>query len=139
MFHEMFHETCYVLVGKLESKPTKLKKRFKTSGGFASVQSDWTWVYAREDRRGDIAGFYHTHPPGSTAHPSATDCATMEAWASSLGKPLYCVIECGTKLAAYLFDSDGYKKQVYIKKTFFGNFVLDVEHWKYSLPYTNYL
>lgn len=71
----------------------------------ASVEFEWEWVLEREERRGDILGFYHTHPRGPLT-PSGRDVRTMRAWASCLGKPLLCLIESNAALAAYLFEND---------------------------------
>jgi proteasome lid subunit RPN8/RPN11 len=48
-------------------------------------------VLAREEGRGDVVGFLHTHPTASTA-PSRRDVRTMRAWTAAFGKPLVCVI-----------------------------------------------
>ena len=48
----------------------------------------------REEVRGDVVGFYHTHPSMPPV-PSARDAATMPAWVSCFGKPLLCVIDGG--------------------------------------------
>lgn len=71
----------------------------------ASVAFDAAWALAREEARGDIVGFYHTHP-GGAPEPSRRDVRTMRAWCSALGKPLLCVIESEGRTAAFLFESD---------------------------------
>lgn len=77
----------------------------KQSGEAASVRFDWAWVLAREEGRGDVIGFYHTHP-GRLISPSQRDVRTMRAWVSCFGKPLLCLVESGSSLAAYLFETD---------------------------------
>ena len=74
-------------------------------GGPASVEFDAAWALFREETRGDVVGFYHTHPAGQ-AGPSRRDLRTMRAWAGSFGKPLLCLIESDAALAAYRFDDD---------------------------------
>ena len=76
-----------------------------TRGEPASVGFDAAWVLRREETRGDVVGFYHTHPNGSPS-PSHRDLRTMRAWCGSFGKPLLCLIEGDGAIAAYRFDSD---------------------------------
>jgi hypothetical protein len=73
-------------------------------GGAASVEFDWSWVLEREKRRGDVIGFWHTHPFGF-AGPSRRDVRTMHAWVDCLGKPLLCLIEVPGSIAAYLYET----------------------------------
>jgi proteasome lid subunit RPN8/RPN11 len=76
-----------------------------TRGEPASVGFDADWALAREESKGDVVGFYHTHP-SSSPEPSQRDLKTMRAWAGSFGKPLLCLIESDGQLAAYRFDDD---------------------------------
>jgi proteasome lid subunit RPN8/RPN11 len=71
----------------------------------ASVEFDAAWTLAREESKGDVVGFYHTHPSGPP-NPSQRDLKTMRAWVGSFGKPLLCLIESDGELAAYRFDDD---------------------------------
>lgn len=71
----------------------------------ASVEFDARWVLEREETKGDVVGFFHTHPNGSP-NPSQRDLKTMRAWSSSFGKPLLCLIASDGELAAYRFDDD---------------------------------
>jgi proteasome lid subunit RPN8/RPN11 len=71
----------------------------------ASVAFDAQWVLGREETKGDVIGFYHTHPCGSPG-PSQRDLKTMRAWCGSFGKPLLCLIESDGELAAYRFEND---------------------------------
>jgi hypothetical protein len=83
-----------------------VRKLRRTVGGPTSVEFDGPAVLAREEKRADVVGFLHTHPD-FPAEPSARDVATMQAWVSSFGKPLLCVIHGTNGLAGYVFDSDG--------------------------------
>jgi proteasome lid subunit RPN8/RPN11 len=76
-----------------------------TRGKPASVEFDAAWALAREESKGDVVGFYHTHPGGSPS-PSRRDLKTMRAWSGSFGKPLLCLIESDGQLRAYRFDND---------------------------------
>jgi hypothetical protein len=76
------------------------------SGGAAHVDFDARWVLKREESRGDIAGFFHTHPAGFTAMSSRDRC-TMAAWAQCFGRPLLCAIRCGRATRAWLCDKAG--------------------------------
>jgi hypothetical protein len=98
-------EICYVVVGHCRRGIWYGRLRQRQTGSPASVEFDWAWVTEREERYGDVAGFFHTHPPG-LATPSPRDLRTMRAWVSSFGKPLLCLIESGDRLSAYVFDSD---------------------------------
>lgn len=70
-------------------------------GGPAHVVADGAWALKREEAKGDVAGFFHTHPPG-VAGMSGRDRETMQAWASCFGKPLLCLIECDDVLRAWI-------------------------------------
>jgi proteasome lid subunit RPN8/RPN11 len=76
-----------------------------TRGEIASVHFDAAGVLSREEKNGDVVGFYHTHPAGEPT-PSQRDLRTMRAWAGSFGKPLLCLIESDGQLAGYRFDDD---------------------------------
>jgi proteasome lid subunit RPN8/RPN11 len=99
------NEVCYVLTGRRKGVTWRGRLWQRRVGGTSSVEFDWAWVLEREDRKGDVIGFYHTHPAGLTK-PSQRDVRTMRAWVSCLGKPLLCVIESGDELAAFLFETD---------------------------------
>ena len=51
----------------------------RTAGAPSQVEFDGAATVAREERRGDVIGFLHTHP-GFAAVPSRRDVATMQAW-----------------------------------------------------------
>jgi len=99
------NEEVAVLVGQRKGHIWHARLRQRRMGGPASVEFDWAWVLEREEHQGDVVGFYHTHPAGQTA-PSERDVRTMRAWVCCFGKPLLCLIESGTTLAAYVFATD---------------------------------
>lgn len=99
------NEECAVLVGHRRRGIWYGRLRRRQVGSPASVEFDWSWVMEREERYGDVTGFYHTHPLGLST-PSQRDVRTMRAWASCFGKPLLCLIESGDRLSAYLFETD---------------------------------
>jgi proteasome lid subunit RPN8/RPN11 len=104
-------ELCWTLLGARDPATGTWRVRFEHAvvGGQARVEADWSWTLAREESQRDVAGFFHTHPPGSGASPSDRDVRTMQAWCSALGKPLLCLIaEDGNEGApsAYLFMND---------------------------------
>ena len=74
-------------------------------GEAAQVAFDGLKALEREERRGDVVGFFHTHPDGP-CNPSERDVRTMRAWCSALGKALLCVIEGPQGIAAWRFDDD---------------------------------
>ena len=99
------NEEYAVLVGQCRRGIWHGRLRQRQLGGPASVEFDWAWVMEREERYGDVAGFFHTHPTG-LATPSQRDVRTMCAWVSCFGKPLLCLIESGEGSSAYLFETD---------------------------------
>ena len=76
----------------------------RKQGGPSSVEFDWPWVLEREERRGDVIGFWHTHPFGFDG-PSRRDIRTMQGWVNCLGKPLLCLIEVPDGLVAHFFET----------------------------------
>lgn len=99
------NEKSAVLVGYRRGKLWYGRLRQRQIGTPSSVAFDWDWVLGREERYGDVVGFYHTHPP-SHERPSARDVRTMRAWVSCFGKPLLCIIESGKLLTASVYCSD---------------------------------
>jgi hypothetical protein len=99
------NEICYILVGHRQRGIWYGRLRQRRVGSPASVEFDWAWVMEREEGYGDVAGFFHTHPQ-ALAIPSERDLRTMRAWVSCFGKPLLCLIDSGTRLSAYLFETD---------------------------------
>lgn len=82
----------------------------KVTGNSASVRFDGQWALKREEKKGDVVGFWHTHPDG-TLEPSKRDIKTMQAWIGCFGKPLLCVIQNSFhEVAAYLVTSMEHKK-----------------------------
>jgi proteasome lid subunit RPN8/RPN11 len=94
-----------VLLGTRQGPFWHARRVRPTKGEPLSVQFDGAWVLIREEERGDVVGFYHTHP-GGPPDPSQRDVKTMHAWAGSFGKPLLCLIEASGQIAAYRFDDD---------------------------------
>jgi proteasome lid subunit RPN8/RPN11 len=102
------NEQCWVLIfadGEREGN-WRVKRRKRVRGKPASVEADWAWALAREEQYGDVAGFFHTHPPGAGTSPSARDVRTMRAWCCALGKPLLCLIAEGAQVDGYVFTDD---------------------------------
>lgn len=69
------------------------------------VSFDYEMIYDREDSKGDVLGFYHTHP-NFVADPSTTDYKTMGTWTTSFGRPMLCMIEGTDGLKAHWFIDD---------------------------------
>jgi proteasome lid subunit RPN8/RPN11 len=76
------------------------------TGGVAHVDFDGAWALKREETKGDVMGFFHTHPPGVPGM-SGRDRRTMKAWAASFGKPLLCAIRCGGSMRVWICDAEG--------------------------------
>lgn len=99
-------EHCWVIVGvNLTERIFVGQLLRETSGSVARVTFDPNWVLKREEEKGDIIGFYHTHP-GMSASPSSRDYDTMRAWVGCFGKPMLCFIEGVEGLKGYLFEND---------------------------------
>ncbi len=98
-------ERCWTLIGRRQENFWYARRMRPTRGQPASVRFDAAWALRREETKGDVVGFYHTHPSGRP-DPSMRDLKTMRAWAGSFGKPLLCLIESDGQVAAYRFDDD---------------------------------
>jgi hypothetical protein len=101
-------EIAYIITGERRGHFWYGRLQQRQMGQPTTVEFDWAWTLDREARRGDVLGFYHTHP-GNLSQPSPRDIITMRAWVSCLGKPLLCIIKSQTRLVGYLFctDEDG--------------------------------
>src|SRR5258705_10504260 len=98
-------EECWALVGERRGNIWFARRVQAWRGQRVRVEFDASWALRREERRGDLVGFYHTHPPGNLQL-SARDIRTMRAWCSAFGKPLLCVIESSGIIAGYRFHDD---------------------------------
>ncbi len=98
-------EQCWILIGRRQGSFWYARRTRPTSGNPSSVDFDADWVLEREESRGDVVGFFHTHPPGVPG-PSDRDNRTMRAWVSAFGKPLLCLIETDRKVRACLYAND---------------------------------
>jgi proteasome lid subunit RPN8/RPN11 len=98
-------EHCWTLIGRRRGRFWYARRTGHTLGEPASVEFDAAWALEREETKGDVVGFYHTHPAGPPL-PSRRDLRTMRAWAGAFGKPLLCLIESDGELAGYRFDDD---------------------------------
>lgn len=104
-----FHETSCVLLGRRRDDLLVARMRWKQTGNSHCVSFDWQTVLAREEARGDVLGFFHTHPSGIPG-PSSRDDKTMAAWVTCFGKPLLCVIACDQAIATWQYANDGKRK-----------------------------
>jgi proteasome lid subunit RPN8/RPN11 len=99
-------EQCWTLLGERRGRVWFCRRTRRTSGERVSVRFDGAWALRREEDRGDVVGFLHTHPDGP-ASPSGRDVRTMRAWCIAFGKPLVCLIQSPDGLRGYRFDDDG--------------------------------
>ena len=98
-------EKCWTLIGRRQGRFWYARRMRPTKGEPASVEFDADWATVREETKGDVIGFYHTHPSGMPT-PSIRDDRTMRAWVASFGKPLLCLIEADGNVAAYRYADD---------------------------------
>ncbi len=98
-------ERCWALVGQRRGAFWLARRRRPATGEPTRVEFDAAWTLAREESRGDVVGFCHTHPCGLVGL-SPVDVRTMRAWVGALGKPLLCLIETPEGLSAFRFDRD---------------------------------
>lgn len=98
-------EHGWIMVGKRKGRYWRGRYMRHSSGGAAHVQVHGSWTMRREEEKGDVIGFYHTHPT-FPADPSDRDIRTMQAFVSCFGKPLLCVIKGTDGVRAFIFDSD---------------------------------
>ncbi len=121
-------EIAYVLAGESRDGILLAKMLWKSKGSETSVQFDWKRVLEREESKGDLVGFFHTHPDGFT-NASQRDDQTMESWSFCFGKPLLCVIGTSAGLRAWIYDaSSGALKIKEIKdlRVFRNNFLVAI-------------
>jgi proteasome lid subunit RPN8/RPN11 len=98
-------EECWILLGRRRGENWLTRRVRRCRGERTRVEFNGRWALKREETHGDIAGFFHTHPPGCN-FVSARDVRTMRAWCSAFGKPLLCVIASAGVVNAWRFDDD---------------------------------
>jgi len=84
--------------------------KYPTIGEPHEVRLAWDKVLDREETKGDIVGFYHTHPNSSGNFYSEKDRVTMTDWCSCFGKLLYCVIKSKTATKTFHFNKEGHQE-----------------------------
>jgi proteasome lid subunit RPN8/RPN11 len=98
-------EQYWTLIGQRRGRIWYARRVHHCRGATASVHFNGLSVLRREEKRGDVLGFFHTHPDGP-ARPSRRDVRTMRAWCSAFGKPLLCVISSPIGVAGCRFNDD---------------------------------
>ena len=112
-------EESWVLVGERRGSVWLARKVQYRRGKRDEVTFNARWVLRREEGKGDVIGFLHTHPPGH-AQPSARDIRTMKAWAGSFGKSMLCVIVSDDVAKAFRFDDDQSNEKALATVQLFG-------------------
>jgi proteasome lid subunit RPN8/RPN11 len=121
-------EECWTLIGRCRGRVWLARRVRYRVGVVDSVCADGPWTLAREEKRGDVIGFMHTHPNGP-ARPSARDVRTMRAWCDALGKPLLCAIATPRGLVAYRFDGHASRgRPLAVVEMFEGDVIIGVDH-----------
>jgi proteasome lid subunit RPN8/RPN11 len=98
-------EQSWILVGQRRDRVWLTRRIREQTGEPTRVAFDGPWVLEREERRGDVLGFYHTHP-GMPACPSRRDDRTMRAWCGAFGKPLLCLIAGADGIRGFVYEDD---------------------------------
>ncbi len=125
---DVFLEEAAILTGIRRGRVWLMRCHHPAQGAPMSVEADWRWALHREERSGDVLGFYHTHPPQAGTSPSERDVRTMHAWCAAFGKPLLCVIACGAQAQATLFaDDEDAGLMLPITERFGGGILIAVE------------
>jgi proteasome lid subunit RPN8/RPN11 len=101
----MKREHCWVLLGSVRENLWFGRRAKMTRGAPCSVDFNADYVINREETKGDVIGWLHTHP-GMIASPSNRDHRTMKAWVLALGHPLVCAIAGVDGLRAYWYMDD---------------------------------
>jgi len=99
------NEECWVLLGQRRGRVWRARCATYSEGDAATVEFDANAVLQREEKRGDVVGFLHTHPT-TVARPSQRDLQTTRGWVGAFGKPLLCLIDGTDGLRGYRFDHD---------------------------------
>lgn len=119
-------EVAYVLLGEHLGGIWQARMVWRTRGTEVSVKFDGARVLGREEKAGDVIGFYHTHPEGFI-HPSGRDDKTMEAWCLCFGKPMLCVIETEAGINGWIYEFDVAPRKVAIVQRFKGPTLVAVD------------
>jgi proteasome lid subunit RPN8/RPN11 len=90
-------------VGQRRGRVWLAQRICPVQGEVSQVQFDGPQTLAREEARGEVIGFLHTHPSGPGAL-SQRDVRTMRSWCSAFGKPLLCLIDAAGELYGWRFD-----------------------------------
>lgn len=96
-------EVANVLLGEFIDGIWHARMVWRTRGTEVSVNFDGKRVLEREESKGDVIGFYHTHPEGFLG-PSTRDDRTMDAWCFCFGKPILCVIETSLGPNGWIYE-----------------------------------
>lgn len=110
----MANEKSWVLLGGVNENLWWGRMTKQTQGLPCSVEFNYDWTLYREETKGDVVGWLHTHP-GMLAYPSSRDHRTMKAWVTCFGKPLVACIHGVDGLRAWWYmddESDPIEQQV---------------------------
>lgn len=105
-------EECWFIRGFKVGSYYFGKLEWHSKGSAASVDFDW-----EDAMRGNVLGFYHTHPGGFST-PSTRDDRTMTAWVTAEGRPLLCGIFTGRSEKSqrcYLYTKGGGCREIRAK------------------------
>jgi hypothetical protein len=118
-------EVANVLLGEYANGIWCTSMVWRTRGTEVSVNFDGKRVLAREESKGDVVGFYHTHPEGFL-EPSGRDDRTMDAWCFCFGKPILCVIETRRGPNGWIYEYGVAPKKVSRVQRFGGGILVAI-------------
>jgi len=95
---EEFTEECWFLYGKKIGSFYFGWTVYHSEGTAGSVDFDW-----EKALKGNLLGWFHTHPGVKHILPSSTDNKTMRSWVRSAGRPMLCGIVCGDDMECYSY------------------------------------
>lgn len=124
-------EHSWVLTGVRTSRLWLGQRNHEQTGDPVQVPFDADWTINRHKEKGDVIGWYHTHP-NLPAYVSTRDLATMRAWVGCLGRPLLCLIEGTRGLRGWVFEDDESMGTSIQFAQLVGNIIVGVDRDRYT-------
>ncbi|MBI4863038.1 MAG: Mov34/MPN/PAD-1 family protein [Candidatus Riflebacteria bacterium] len=104
-------EVGWVLVGFQDDDLVVARRVMQASGAATSVRLDSARILSREEKQGDVVGFWHTHPAGLIRE-SGQDRETLGAFCRSFGKSLVSIVETDGSASGWVHLPGGSRRPV---------------------------